>query len=97
VQGSRRSPNSEHLRPPPSLVSDSQKMPHNNRLRDELRITKNVRGFIRPGRPRKAAGPALKPQHRSGRAAAQKVDEASHITRRRHGTVVVPTTPGQLP
>ncbi len=33
-----------------------------------------------PGQPRKAAGPALKLQHRSGRTAAQKVDDASHIT-----------------
>jgi len=32
-----------------------------------------------PGRPRKVLGPAPKPQHRSGRAAAQKVDDASHI------------------
>jgi hypothetical protein len=45
-----------------------------------------------PGRPRKAAAPALKPQHGSGRAAAQKVDDASHITLRLPvlGTVRLP-------
>ena len=45
-----------------------------------------------PGRPRKAAAPAPKPQHRSGRAAAQKVDDASHITLRLPvlGTVRLP-------
>jgi len=56
VQGSRKSPNSEHLRPPPSLESDSRKRPDNNRLRDELRITRNVRGFIRPGLRREDGG-----------------------------------------
>jgi len=33
----------------------------------------------RPGRPRKAAAPAQRQRHVSGRAAARKVDDASHI------------------
>ena len=34
----------------------------------------------RPGRPRKTAAPAQRQGHVSGRAAARKVDEESHIT-----------------
>ncbi len=33
----------------------------------------------RPGRPREAAAPAQRQRHVSGRAAARKVDDASHI------------------
>jgi len=45
-----------------------------------------------PGRPRKVPGPAPKPQHRSGGAAAEKVDDASHIKLRLPvlGTVRLP-------